>query len=139
MSRKVVLYTPESLAEAITEGSKGFVNQQQWVTKMLGSFAAMVRRRPMAYRAFGPFWWPIKRLMIEAGEFHGELPDPAEVESITLGSAALDVAAAWAYSEYAIDNQIEGNNLITVDDSDGDSYDYHLNDEEMESMSAMAA
>ena len=139
MSRKVVLYTPESLAEAITEGSKGFVNQQQWVTKMLGSFAAMVRRRPMAYRAFGPFWWPIKRLMIEAGEFHGELPDHAEVESITFGSAALDVAAAWAYSEYAIDNQIEGNNLITVDDSDGDTYDYHLNDEEMESMSAMAA
>lgn len=136
---KIVLFTAESLAPAIAEGSKGFVNQQQWVSKMLGSFSATVRRRPLSYRSFGPFWWPIKRLMIESGDLQGETPDPAEVERITLGTPALDVAAAWAYSEFAASNQTSDDNMITVDTEDGDTFEYLLNDEEMEAMPAMTA
>lgn len=138
MSR-IVLFTPESLQPAIDEGSKGYGSPEQWAGKMLSSFAATVRRRPMSYRAYGPFWWPLKRLMIEAGEMQGETPDPAEVERITLGTATLDVAAAWAYSEYAAQNQIDSDNMITVDTEDGDTYEYLLNDEEMEGMAAMAS
>lgn len=132
MTRKAILFTPESLAPAIAEGSKGFADQEQWVSKLLGSFAAIVRHRPMAYRSFGPFWWPLKGLMIEAGEFQGEAPDPAEVARVTLGSAALDMAAAWAFAEWSTSNMIEMNNLITVDDEDGDTYEYELRDDEME-------
>ena len=134
---KIVLFTPESLAPAIAEGSKGFINEQQWVSKMLGSFAATVRRRPLSYRAYGPFWWPIKRLMIEAGELKGELPDPAELERVTMGSPALDVAAAWAYSEFSTANQTDNSQTITVDTEDGDTTDYFLNDEEMEGLAAL--
>lgn len=135
---KIVLFATSDLEPVVEEGSKGFVSKQQWVTKMLGSFAGQVRARPLAYRSFGPFWWPLKRLMIEAGEFPGTLPDADEVARISFGRADLDVAAAFAYSEYASANQIEMSTTITVDTEDGDTIDYLLNDDELESTATMA-
>lgn len=135
---KIVLFAASDLEVVVTEGSKGFVSKQQWVTKMLSSFAGQVRARPLAYRSFGPFWWPLKRLMIEAGEFPGALPDADEVSRISLGRADLDVAAAFAYSEFAMENQIEMSTTITVDTDDGDTIDYLLNDDELESTATMA-
>lgn len=130
---KLVIFTADQLKPVIAEGAMGFVSRYAWVSRMLNGFATLVTRQPSAYRYFGPFWWPLKALMVEAGEFQGVQPDPDVVAQASFGDAAMDVAAAWSYQEYTIGNMMSGN-VFTVDTEDGDTVDFVLVDEEMEAL-----
>jgi len=134
---KLSIYAPEQLAPIITEGASGYASQSQWVGHMLSSFAEIVKRRPVAYRAFGPFWWPIKAMMVKSGVLAAESPDPDLVAQATMG-AALDVAAAWAFQEQAHESMTAMNNTFAVDTEDGDTVDYLLMDDEMEALALTA-
>lgn len=128
---KIKLYEATDLERVVAEGRKSFPDEAAWVSKMLSSFAGIVNRRPLTYRTFGPFWWPLKALMIEAGELNASEPDPALVDQATAGSPALDVAAAWSMHETCSSQMLAGN-TFTVDTESGDTVEYRLYDEEME-------
>lgn len=108
------------------------LQQDEWVSQKLASFANLLKNRPQHYRSFGLSWWPIKALLIERERFPFTMPDIDEVALVSFGSPELDVAAAYAYHEYSMYNAIWMNQHITVDTDDGDRVDYYLNDEEME-------
>jgi hypothetical protein len=55
-----------------------------------------------------------------------------------MGSAALNVAAAWAFAEYANRNMMANENTFSVDTEDGDTVNYLLVDE-MESLARQLA
>lgn len=133
MLTRIKLYETGDLEKVAKAGSKSFGTRDMWVDKMLSSFASVVGRRPAVYRSFGPFWWPLKALMVSAGEFDGEMPDPDLVAQVTTGDAALDVAAAWSHHE-RYSSQLLAGNTFTVDAENGDTIEYSLCDDDMEGM-----
>lgn len=133
---KIVIYTNDQLLPIVAEGSAGYASKSQWVSSMLSSFADTVKKRPIAYRAFGPFWWQIKAMMVKSGHLNAEAPDVDMVAQATTGDAALDVAAAWAHQEQAHGNMTAMSSTFTVDTEDGDTVDYLLLDDEMEALAS---
>lgn len=131
MLERIRLYEQADLNKVVAEGAKGFTNKSVWINKMVSSFAGIVRRRPVAYRNFGPFWWPLKAMMIKSGEMEGAAPDPDAVAQATTGSPEGDIAAAWLMQEYRAQNLLTGN-TFTVDTVGGDTVEYLLQDDEME-------
>lgn len=138
MPEKIKLFEPSDLEKVVAEGVKPFATQSTWVNKMVSSFASIVGRRPMAYRSFGPFWWPLKAMMIKSGEMQGEAPDPELVAQVTTGNPALDVAAAWSMHEN-YSSQLLSGSTFTVDTESGDTVQYLLCDDEMEERAALKA
>lgn len=133
---KIKLYDSADLEKIVAKGAKGFPDRSAWAGRMVAAFAGVVRRSPLAYRSFGPFWWPLKAMMVSAGELAASAPDPDLVAQVTTGSAALDVAAAWAQHE-AHSSQMLAGSAFTVDTEDGDTMEYLLIDKEMEAMAAL--
>jgi hypothetical protein len=130
---KITVFTPEQLRPAIAEGAKGYANESQWINAFLRNAAELVKQVPAAYHSFGPFWWPLKAMMQRSGYLGGEPVDPDLVEPVTMGSAALDVAAAWAFQEWQNQNQAsETEATFPVMDEAGDTVDFVVVDEEFE-------
>jgi hypothetical protein len=129
---KLAIYTPEQLATVIAEGTQGFANNNQWINSLLNGIATLVKRSPIAYRSFGPFWWPVKKMLLNAELLNGEEVDQALIDQVSMGSAELDLAAAFSFQEWTNDNQLASNNVFSVTTEDGGSDDYTLIDEEME-------
>lgn len=129
---KLAIFTPEQLAPVIAEGCKGMANKNQWINSLLSGIAGLVKRSPITYRSFGPFWWPVKNLLQARELIGGEPVDPAILEELSMGSAELDLAAAFAFQEWTNDSQIARNNVFAVTTEDGDSADYTLIDDELE-------
>ena len=138
MPEKIKLFEPSDLEKVVSDGAKQFATQSTWVNKMVSSFASIVRRRPLAYRSFGPFWWPLKAMMIKSGEMQGEAPDPELIAQVTTGNPALDIAAAWSQHE-AYSSQLLAGSTFTVDTESGDTVQYLLCDDEMEGRAALKA
>lgn len=129
---KLKIFSEEQLAPLIEEGAAGFANRASWVESFLGNVAAQVNRHPLAYRSYGPFWWPLKKLMQERDLIGGDPVDADEAARISLGDAALDVAAAFAFQERAYAEMTARNATFIVDTEDGDTVEYVLVDDEME-------
>jgi hypothetical protein len=130
---KLTIFTAEQLRPAITEGAKDYASEFQWIDAFLRSAADLVKKTPAAYHSFGPFWWPLKAMMQQSGYLGGEPVDPALVAPVTMGSAALDVAGAWAFQEWQTQNQAsETETTFPVMDEDGDTVDFVVVDEEFE-------
>lgn len=138
MLEKIRLYDPADLEKVVAKGCKSFPDEAAWVRKLLASFAGIVKRRPQAYRSFGPFWWPLKAMMIKAGELSGCEPDAELVAQATMGRPALDVAAAWSMHE-TYSSQMLAGSTFTVDTESGDTIEYLLVDDEMKAIAALRA
>lgn len=128
---KLQIFTPEQLQPLVDEGKAGFVSTHQWIASFLNGVKTMVSHNPTSYRTFGPFWWPLKAMMQNAGLIGGEPVDKSLIEQADMGSPELNVAAAFAFQEWVLNSQIVGNTFpVTTDD--GDTEDYTLIDEELE-------
>lgn len=96
--------------------------------------AALLERDPRQYRGYGPYWWPLKAMLIVGGKapFVGLDLERGTVEHYTHSTADMTVCAAWAYQQ----DQIAGGHLYTADHplelEDGDTYNYQLYDPNME-------
>lgn len=134
---RIKIYETADLEEIVAKGAKKFPSRSAWADKLVSSFSGVIRRRPEAYRSFGPFWWPLKAMIAKAGELAVSAPPPDLVAQISTSDAALDVAAAWAQHEVYSSQMLAGS-TFTVDTEDGDTIEYLLLDEEMETMAAFS-
>lgn len=75
-------------------------DEAAFAAKMLGSVAATLRAKPLQYRSYGPYWWPLKQHLIAAGydEF-GEHVDAEWAADAGYGDRTLDLLASWAYQD----------------------------------------
>lgn len=105
----------------------------EFVATYLASVAALLGREPEQYRGFGPYWWPLKRLLIDAGyrQFGDEIDDEATADALTYPSPALTVAAAYAFAEHAMaaGMQYSPAHVVQVD---GEPTTYWIGDEAIE-------
>jgi hypothetical protein len=125
---KIIIYTVPEL-QAIVKGAARS-NPAGWAEDLRSKVAKMIADRPGVYRTFGPWWWPLKAQLIDAGLLVGE-PNPVKAEAISTGQKMLDLAGAVAYHGYCVDNMIESN-TFTVGTESGDTLDYVLDDPEFD-------
>ena len=71
--------------------------ESQITDVLLRSFAKSIKEKPIRYRAFGAYWWLIKRQLIELDLALDEVIDLQTYKAITYGEPVLDITAAWIY------------------------------------------
>lgn len=113
----------------------GQKNSGVWADSVLEGFARLVDKTPGAYITFGPYWWPVKQLLVDRGLMNLDPPDSDKLQEVSFGSDSLNIAAAFAAHNYCIDSMSTSSNTVSVLDMDsGDTVDYLLLDEEMEAL-----
>ncbi len=63
-----------------------------------------LRADPCRYRAYGPYWWSVKKSFLDQGitEF-GDSIDREWLEQTDYGNQFHNLLAAWVYNEGALD------------------------------------
>ncbi|MDO5537710.1 MAG: hypothetical protein Q4F72_09310 [Desulfovibrionaceae bacterium] len=76
----------------------GEISRAQLVRDIARAVAENVRRDPKSYRAFGPYWWIVKRIMLDNGitEF-GSFIDREWHRMCDYGNDFDSAFAAWTY------------------------------------------
>lgn len=120
-----------------TDGGK--VSEEDWVKENCRIVHKIVARDPKRYRAYGPYWWIVKRALIANGyDDFGDHVDAEWVEQCDYGKDFYNLIAAWMYQERALDFGLIYSNAHTVEfepEEDGmerDVGEYVLTDDEME-------
>lgn len=136
-----LFYKPDidtTLAPLLVQGTKnGQKTREEWLEGMAHAIASMLKKNPMQYRSYGPYWWVVKKILLSFGEDHfGSFLDAEWVEKVTYGDPVWDLLAAWSYSEYALDNGLiysNGHPVVFIND-DGESEEeaYTLVDDDIE-------
>jgi hypothetical protein len=106
----------------------------QWKGKFLESMKKMLRKQPLRYRGYGPYWWLIKKMFIDQGVLDfGEDIDRQWFDSVDYGDDTVNLVAAFAYEDarFATVNIYEG---IHTMETDTGTIDYLSSDEDMEIM-----
>lgn len=115
----------------------GELSREDWRKRMLEGYKGILLGNPIQYRGFGPFWWILKKEMLDAGiaDF-GDSLDAEWVERIDYGDPVLNILSAYAYAEYAEEYGLLYSSGHTVefigDDDEVINDDYVLADDFME-------
>ncbi|WP_413113367.1 hypothetical protein [Thaumasiovibrio sp. DFM-14] len=106
--------------------------QAHFAHAALQGIIKVLAMNPKMYRAYGGYWWPIKRILIEQG--HDQFGDTVELAGAAqfgYANPRHTIVAAILYArETAFKAPYSSSHSITLDD--GDLVDYTLIDEEME-------
>ena len=128
------IWKPEEadLQSAIDEARKSGT----WVDAYLNGVTTLLRKDPLRYRSFGPYWWLVKKALIDRDiyDFGTEI-DREWFEDLDYGDEEKNVTAAYLYDESR-----EGLNIYDdshlLEQEDGEPYEYLANDSDVESMVA---
>lgn len=131
--KKIAVFTREQL-KPILDRALVDTQEEQWRRKFKAGAAQLLKKSPISYRAFGPFWWPLKKYLQDAGLIAGEPVDPALFEQATMSSETLDLAAAFAYQEHTTANMNAQDTTRLVETADGEAIEMQIIDEEMEAI-----
>lgn len=114
----------------------GAISEAEWRKKLIKSFAETLRKSPLQYRCFGPYWWIFKTLLLEEGETaFGTGMDAEWKADMDYGKPSLNLLAAYAYYDSAFDQGLIYSNTHTVVSAeDGSVMEYVLVDEDMETL-----
>lgn len=133
--------TPDDeLAAMLAEVSS---NQEggQLAAQYLTALATLIKKDPRQYRSYGPYWWPLKAMLIEAGGAPevGHKLEGGTLEHYTHPTPELTICAAWAYQQTQLDNGHLYTSDHLLDLEGGEVYEYSLYDVELEHLIASAA
>lgn len=82
-------------------------SEEVFVNKYLSGVISNLKNTPKLYRSFGPYWWPLKRLIIGYSNYDGFLGDSYDValdQSFSYDSDALTVCAAYSMQQATVEN-----------------------------------
>ncbi|MGL5294014.1 MAG: hypothetical protein ACRC9V_09685 [Aeromonas sp.] len=102
--------------------------------KYVANLAALIKRDPRQYRSYGPYWWPLKAMLISGGitpQVGVEL-ESGTLEHYTHATPDLTVCAAWAYQQGQIENGHMHTSDHLLDMAGGEVYAYQIYDGEVE-------
>lgn len=112
---------------------------EEFVNRTLENVAKTLKRNPLFYRAYGPYWWLLKQMLIER---HGQSLfsegnlDKSMLNQLSFSSPAYGLVAAWQYAEWQFEMGAQANTQHELETDDGDSTTYELFDEELEVLAA---
>lgn len=122
--------TKEDIASAI----KVIANEdlENWKNVVLPLTAKHLRIYPIQYRNYGPYWWVIKKAMIDAGlKTFGTDIDLEMFEAMSDEDTAFSVFRAMLYYDYSTENDFIGRATHTIVDN-GEDVEYTLFDNDAE-------
>jgi hypothetical protein len=126
--------TQEELAKSVatlTDGGK--VALADWAGGFLPVLSRHLRENPVQYRNFGPWWWSVKKAMLDAGLApFGQDYDAEMVEAMAYPEAPfLAVVCGMLYYDQSMDNQFIGQATHTIVEN-GEDVEYTLYDHDAE-------
>lgn len=129
---KIVKPTEADLAGLVVEATES-QTLTQWRERYLSMLDDFFTRNSLRYRAYGPWWWLVKKEMIAAGNFEfGEEFDAEWVEALDYGRIELNLLAAQGYADWKVETGGMHEPLHTLEMEDGEFFDYLLTDTDME-------
>ena len=88
------------LRDAATKS--GAVDEREWVKTHCRLLAGLLKKDPLRYRGYGPYWPAVKKALIDAGyQDFGDSVDLEWFERIDYGKTFYNLLAAWMYQENA--------------------------------------
>jgi type II restriction/modification system DNA methylase subunit YeeA len=129
VSMQIAKPTVEELNAAIARAGKSL---NKWAAGYLAKLPTFLEKNPGFYRAFGPYWWLVKKALIDHKNFEfGDEADLEWIEALDYGDESLNLLAAFLYYE---DRYSEGALTEQQHIMDGpvDSVEYWLEDPDME-------
>ena len=120
--------------------SGGVVPETEWLRKMTETMSKILQGDPRSYRSFGPYWWIVKKALLDAGHSQfGDFLDLEWLEYMDYGDPVWNMLAAWQYQDHALNNGMIYTNqhpvVVTPDEPEGAGPEdrvYTLADEDME-------
>jgi len=124
----------ESDLQGILEQATAGQTLEAWKKKFLAGLKAILTKDPTRYRAYGPYWWPLKKVYIDQGDLaFGESVDLEWLEAMDYGKPELNIIAAHAYEEVRICKNMVDDPFHVMETVDGsDSVEFASDDPEME-------
>ncbi|WFQ78104.1 hypothetical protein PXH59_00205 (plasmid) [Xenorhabdus sp. SF857] len=104
----------------------------QWMETFLNSVAKLLRKNPKWYRAYGMYWWGVKKLLIEHELITARFIDAEWLEKIEYEDPAYLLLAAYAYHDERQDIGAQDDDTHVIEYEDGTIGSYILIDEELE-------
>jgi hypothetical protein len=120
--------------EDITDAIKSIVagDLTTWMNIVLPLTAKHLKINPIQYRNYGPYWWVIKKAMLDAGFApFGQDIDIEMFEAMTDSDTAFSVFRAMLYYDYSTENDFIGRATHTIVDN-GEDVEYTLFDNDAE-------
>lgn len=127
------LFDEATLSAAIDDARKE--SGPQFATLFMQAIRDGLRQKPAMYRSLGPYWWLLKRELINSGvRDFGTSYDAETAEALNHGSTERNLAACALYQGYVLENMsiYEHNHAIGM--ADGAIETYTLTDDDMEAM-----
>lgn len=117
MATKIHKQSIESLQALKAEATDhGHIAEAEWRSKMANQLAGIISKNPVCYRAYGPYWWILKKELIDNGiTMFGETVNADGFDMADYGDATYNLLAAWAYGEYAMDMGLIYSNEHNID------------------------
>ncbi|WP_318491873.1 peptide-binding protein [Photobacterium leiognathi] len=122
------------LAEATAE-----TEQTEYVESYLTKLVDLLKSNPRTYRAYGPYWWAIKRMLINRliSDF-GDNVEAVTVDKFFIEDEANTIVAAWSYQNYQFTNGNQTSPFHVLPLVDDEDYEYCLVDDSMENLIAQS-
>lgn len=127
------IYNQEDLADALDQALDVNDSAEAFVAKFLANAAKLINKTPKYYRYFGPYWWPLKKLMLDAN-IGGidDFIDAEWLEKAWLDSPELICVAAFCFQETLLQNKSMASNSYLLEDSEGNAIEFVLYDNFLE-------
>ena len=135
----MTFYKPsaEELEPLRKEAFQAGLSEAEWLAKMSATIAKIFIHNPKQYRGLGPYWWVVKKVLLDHGYDFGDFIDAEWYEKVTYGSDVLNILASYSYQVYTANlGLIESNEhtLAMIDDEGAiQNFTYVLIDDDMES------
>jgi hypothetical protein len=108
---------------------------EEWIPKFLAAVKRVLGRNLLRYRGYGPYWWLIKKALIDREDLgFGEHIDLEWFEAMDYGKPEINLLAAWAYDDQRFNVGLMSDPYHTLEDLEGEMVEYISNDEEMEAL-----
>ena len=132
---KEIKTVPVGALEALLEDERNGASDEEFVERYVQGIIKTLKSNPLLYRSFGAYWWPLKRLIVNAKVYHNDFGESYSEEfnkALSLDSDALTVCAIYLEQE---DNIATGNTTSTAfnyEAMDGSEIEITIEDDIME-------
>lgn len=129
---KIETPTREEVAQVISDTVKNG-DLEQWSKRIINSAIKHLKENPDQYRNYGPYWWTLKKAIVESGfGLFGEDYDAEMVDAVSQdGDNPFALFLSMIYYDYSMENMFIGqsNHMIAVD---GEDREYIISDNDIE-------
>lgn len=110
----------------------------RWMEQYLQKLAGILKKTPLRYRIYGPYWWLVKQAFLanDIISFGTDI-DREWFQALDYGNNELNLAAASLYEDGRLDSGLNiFDNSHIVEQDDGEPFEYFADDSDMEAMAA---